>query len=95
MTFGFGVGTSWEARIIQKYILSNQMNGLGARKVTPVFPKLVFAIKDGVNLKQEDPNYDIKQLALECSSKVMYPDILSYEKNLEVTGSDRITYPMG
>ena len=39
--------------------------------------KLVFAIRDGLNHKKGDPNYDIKQLALECASKRMYPDILN------------------
>ncbi|MBD4918653.1 anaerobic ribonucleoside-triphosphate reductase, partial [Xanthomonas citri pv. citri] len=31
--------------------------------------------------------YDIKELALECSTKRMYPDILSYDKIVELTGS--------
>lgn len=95
VTFGFGMGESWEARLIQQGILKNQIRGLGKRGSTPVFPKLVFAVKDGLNLKKGDPNYDIKQLALECAAKRMYPDFLSYEKNLEITGSDKITYPMG
>jgi ribonucleoside-triphosphate reductase len=58
-----------------------------------VFPKLVFAIKDGLNHKQGDPNYDIKQLALECASKRMYPDILNYDQVVKVTGSFKT--PMG
>lgn len=45
-----------------------------------MFPKLVFAIRDGLNHKFGDPNYDIKQLALECASKRMYPDILNYDR---------------
>ena len=53
----------------------------------------MFAIKDGVNFRPEDPNYDIKQIALECSSKRMYPDILNYEQVIRVTGSFKA--PMG
>lgn len=52
-----------------------------------MFPKLVFAIRDGLNHKFGDPNYDIKQLALECASKRMYPDILNYDQVVKVTGS--------
>lgn len=93
VTFGFGLGTSWESRLIQMAILRNRLAGLGKNGKTAVFPKLVFSIKDGINHKAEDINYDIKQLALECASKRMYPDILNYDQVVEVTGSFKT--PMG
>lgn len=93
LTFGFGMGTSWEAKLIQKGILQNRINGLGVKKVTAIFPKLVFGIKDGLNLKRTDPNYDVKQLALKCASLRMYPDILNYDKTVEITGGYKA--PMG
>jgi ribonucleoside-triphosphate reductase len=93
VTFGFGLGTSWAAKLIQKSILRNRIAGLGKNHKTAVFPKLVFAIRDGLNHKPADPNYDVKQLALECASKRMYPDILNYDKVVEVTGSFKT--PMG
>lgn len=93
VTFGFGLGTSWASRLIQTSILKNRIAGLGKNRKTAVFPKLVFGIKDGLNHKAGDPNYDIKQLALECASKRMYPDILNYDKVVEVTGSFKT--PMG
>ena len=46
-----------------------------------------------MNLRETDPNYDIKELALECATKRMYPDILNYEKITELTGSFKV--PMG
>ncbi len=93
VTFGFGLGTSWESRLIQHSILDNRIKGLGKNRKTAVFPKLVFSIRDGVNYKEGDINYDIKKLALECASKRMYPDILNYDKVVEVTGSFKT--PMG
>ncbi|KOE66016.1 anaerobic ribonucleoside-triphosphate reductase [Aggregatibacter actinomycetemcomitans] len=93
VTFGFGLGTSWQARLIQKAILQNRIRGLGKNHKTPVFPKLVFTQRKGVNLEPNDPNYDIKQLALECASKRMYPDILNYDQVVKVTGSFKA--PMG
>lgn len=93
VTFGCGLGTSWQSRFIQQSILKNRILGLGKNKKTAVFPKLVFTIKDGVNHKQGDDNYDIKQLALECAAKRMYPDILNYPKVVDVTGSFKT--PMG
>ncbi|NUF79553.1 anaerobic ribonucleoside-triphosphate reductase [Snodgrassella sp. ESL0323] len=93
VTFGFGLGTSWESRLIQIAILRNRLAGLGKNGKTAVFPKLVFSIKDGINHKAGDINYDIKQLALECASKRMYPDILNYDQVVAVTGSFKT--PMG
>ncbi|MGQ4224954.1 anaerobic ribonucleoside-triphosphate reductase [Enterococcus mundtii] len=92
-SLGFGLGKNWFEREIQKAILQIRINGLGSEKRTAIFPKLIFTLKDGINLKPTDPNYDIKQLALECSTKRMYPDILNYDKIVELTGSFKV--PMG
>lgn len=90
---GFGLGTNWFEREIQKAILQIRINGLGKEHRTAIFPKLIFTLKRGVNLNETDPNYDIKQLALECATKRMYPDILSYDKIVDITGSFKV--PMG
>jgi ribonucleoside-triphosphate reductase len=92
-SLGFGLGTSWFEREIQKAILNIRIAGLGSEKRTAIFPKLIFTIKRGLNLNPTDPNYDVKQLALECATKRMYPDILSYDKIVELTGSFKV--PMG
>ncbi|AYA41289.1 anaerobic ribonucleoside-triphosphate reductase [Xenorhabdus nematophila] len=93
VTFGFGLGISKASRLIQVSILRNRIAGLGKNRKTAIFPKLVFAIRDGLNHRFGDPNYDIKLLALECASKRMYPDILNYEQVVKVTGSFKT--PMG
>jgi Oxygen-sensitive ribonucleoside-triphosphate reductase len=92
-TINFGLGTSWICREIQKAILQIRIKGLGKEHRTAIFPKLIFTLKRGLNLKPGDPNYDIKQLALECSTKRMYPDLLMYDKIKEITGSFKT--PMG
>lgn len=92
-TVNFGLGTSWIARSIQKAILQIRIKGLGKEHRTAIFPKLIFTLKRGLNLDPGDPNYDIKQLALECSTKRMYPDLLMYDKIKELTGSFKT--PMG
>lgn len=93
VTVGFGLGTSWFAREIQRAILLNRIRGLGKDRHTAIFPKLVFTVKHGVNADPNDPNYDIKQLALECSTKRMYPDVVFYENIIKITGSFKA--PMG
>ena len=93
VTFGFGLGTCEAARMIQRAILHNRIAGLGKNHKTAVFPKLVFAIREGINRRPGDMNYDIKQLALRCAAKRMYPDILNYDQVVAVTGSFKT--PMG
>ncbi len=92
-TIGFGLGTNWFEREVQKAILLNRIKGLGKEGRTAIFPKLIFTIKKGINFAEGDPNYDIKQLALECATKRMYPDIVNYDKIVELTGSFKA--PMG
>jgi ribonucleoside-triphosphate reductase (formate) len=92
-SLGFGLGTGWFEREIQRAILDIRIEGLGGEHRTAIFPKLIFTLRRGVNLEPADPNYDIKQRALECSTKRMYPDVLSYDKIVELTGSFKA--PMG
>jgi ribonucleoside-triphosphate reductase len=93
VTVGFGLGTSWFEREIQKAILNIRLEGLGEDHRTAIFPKLVYGLKKGTNLNHADPNYDIKQLAIECATKRMYPDVLMFDKLVELTGSYKA--PMG
>ncbi|WP_373742367.1 anaerobic ribonucleoside-triphosphate reductase [Jeotgalibaca porci] len=93
VTFGFGLGTNRYEREIQKAILTVRIQGLGKECRTAIFPKLVFGIREGVNLRPTDPNYDIKQRAIECATKRMYPDIINYDKLVALTGSYKV--PMG
>ena len=92
-SLGFGLGTSRFEREIQKAILNIRIKGLGSEHRTAIFPKLIFTLKRGLNLEEGTPNYDIKQLALECATKRMYPDVLSYDKIVDLTGSFKV--PMG
>ena len=92
-SLGFGLGTSRFEREIQKAILTIRIKGLGSEHRTAIFPKLIFTLKRGLNLEEGTPNYDIKQLALECATKRMYPDVLSYDKIVDLTGSFKV--PMG
>ena len=93
VTVGFGLGTDWFAREVQRAILLNRIRGLGKDHHTAIFPKLVFTIKHGVNADPGDPNYDLKQLALESATKRMYPDVVFYENIVKITGSFKA--PMG
>lgn len=87
ITISLGLDTSAFGRMITKNYLMVHKQGLGKDRVTPVFPKVIFFLEDSVNMKAGDPNYDLKQLAMECCAERIYPDFISVPLNKEVTGS--------
>lgn len=86
VTISFGLSTSWAGRVVQKAILKVRINGYGAQSKTPVFPKLVYMLKEGVNMRPGDPNYDVKRLSLYCASKRIYPDFQSVDNTVRDLG---------
>ena len=68
----FGTDTSWQGRLISKCLLKAFMAGLGNGE-NPIFPNLCYRLRDGVNLKEGDPNFDITKLAIECVGKRIQP----------------------
>ena len=82
-------------RMIGETILKTRMKGHGGKQV--VFPKLVF-LYDGDKIKEDEDHKELFELAVQCSSKCMYPDYLSLNlgKVADIykrTGA--ITSPMG
>ena len=92
-TVGIGTETSWEGKLVQKYVLKTRMAGFGSKKETAIFPKIVYALCEGLNLNEGDPNWDIAQLAFECMTKSIYPDILFVTP--EQVKNETVVYPMG
>lgn len=87
ITISLGLDTSEFGRMIASNYLKVHKEGLGKEKVTPVFPKVIFFLKEGVNMNPGDPNYDLKLLAMECCVERIYPDFISVPLNMVVTGS--------
>lgn len=79
VTFSFGLDTSKEARLVSKAILEVRKVGLGTSKVSAIFPKLVFLHRNDINGVEGTPNFDLKQMAVDCSMIRMYPDWLSLD----------------
>ena len=92
-TIGIGTETSWEGRLVQEFVFKTRMEGFGAKKETAIFPKIVYAMCEGLNMNEEDPNWDIAQLGFECMTKSIYPDILFITKEQLEKGT--VVYPMG
>jgi len=94
ITISLGLDTSYYGRMITEQYLKVHLEGIGENKATPVFPKVVFFLEDGVNLKEGDANYDLKKLAIQCSTKRIYPDYISVPKNREITGVSEQALPV-
>ena len=96
VTISLGLSTSKFGKMITDAYLDVHEKGLGIDGTTPVFPKVVFFLQEGINLSPEDCNYDLKQKALKCSAKRISPDFVSVPLNLKVTKStSEAVTPMG
>ena len=73
-SINLGRDTSTEGRLVTKWIMEASIDGIGEHHLTSIFPISIFQYKNGVNAKPGDPNYDLKQLALESMSKRIYPN---------------------
>lgn len=72
-SINYGTDTSPEGRMIIKNLLLATEAGLGNGE-TPIFPIHIFKVKDGVNYKEGDPNYDLFKLACRVSAKRLFPN---------------------
>lgn len=72
-SINFGTDISEEGRMISKNLMLSQEKGLGNGE-TPIFPILIFKVKEGINLNKEDKNYDLFRLAMRVSSKRLFPN---------------------
>ena len=69
----YGTGTRPEERMIIKHLLLETEKGLGDGE-TPIFPVQIFKLKDGINTKVGDPNFDLFELACRVSAKRLFPN---------------------
>lgn len=83
-SINYGTGTSPEQRMVTKECLRALDAGLGNGE-TSIFPIHIYKVKDGVNAKLGDPNYDLFQLACRVSAKRLFPnfEFLDAPFNLE------------
>lgn len=76
-TFTFGLDTTPEGRLVTKALLEIRAEGLGENKVTAIFPKFVYLVRDEINKNPNSPNHDLYLASINVSMRRMYPDYLS------------------
>lgn len=72
-TINYGTDTSVEGRLVIKNLLYATMAGM-ANNETFIFPIQIFKVKEGISFNSNDPNYDLFELAIECSAKRLFPN---------------------
>lgn len=72
-SINYGTGTSHAARLVMRELLRATEDGLGNGE-TPIFPVQIFKVKDGINSKEGDPNYDLFKEAIRVSAKRLFPN---------------------
>ena len=73
-SINLGRDTSVEGRLVTKWMMEASLDGIGEHHLTSIFPISIFQYKSGDNADPNDPNYDLKQLALKSMSKRIYPN---------------------
>ena len=73
-SINYGTCTKPEGRMVIRELLEVSMEGLGRLHKTSVFPCGIFQCMKGVNRAPGDANYDLYRLALESTSKRLYPN---------------------
>ena len=72
-SINFGTCTTPEGRMVTKNLLLSHLAGLG-KSETPIFPILIFKVKEGINYNPEDVNYDLFKLSCRVTAKRLFPN---------------------
>ncbi len=90
-SLNLGTDTSPEGRMVTGAILQAFEKGLG-RGESPIFPNLVFRVKEGVSLNPGDPNHDLFQKALEVASRRLNPTFSFMDASFNGPYGDEVSY---
>lgn len=71
-SLNLGTDTTPAGRLVTKNVLLAYEKGLG-RGENPIFPNIIFRVKEGVNLNPDDPNYDLFKLAIRVAAQRLNP----------------------
>ena len=90
-SINYGTCTLEAGRMVTKALLEVSIEGLGKNGVTSIFPCGIFQLKDGINTKPGDPNYDLKRLALKSTTMRIYPNYANCDwvNNTNAFNTDR------
>ena len=95
-SINIGIPRSEEAAMVCKVFLEEYERGLGKGE-QPIFPNIIFRVKEGVNREENDPYYYLYELACRVASKRMNPMFMNLDSdfNLEKYNEGIVAATMG
>ena len=90
-SINLGTDITEEGRMVSRAVLEAFRRGLG-RGESPIFPNLVFRIKEGCNFNPEDPNYDLYKLAIEVAARRMNPTFSFMDSSFNRAYGEEVSY---
>ncbi|MBP2639929.1 MAG: nrdD [Firmicutes bacterium] len=90
-SLNIGSDISPAARAVTRNILLAYEKGLG-RGETPIFPNIIFRLKEGVNFNPGDPNYDLFQLAIRVAAQRLNPTFSFMDSSFNKEYGDQVSY---
>ncbi len=86
-----GTETSESARRVVRNLLLAYEAGLGNGE-NPIFPNIIFRVKEGINFNPGDPNYDLFKLAIKVASKRLNPTFSFMDSSFNKQFGNEVSY---
>ncbi len=93
-SINLGTDTTWGGRMVTRAFLLAFEKGLGKGEC-PIFPNVIFKVKEDVNFEPDDPNYDLFQLSLRVACKRLQPNFSFMDSSFNVSYRDEEVAYMG
>ncbi|EAX47057.1 anaerobic ribonucleoside-triphosphate reductase [Thermosinus carboxydivorans Nor1] len=90
-SINIGTDTTPAGRMVIKNLLLAYEKGLG-RGENPIFPNIIFRVKEGVNLNPGDPNYDLFRLAIRVAAQRLNPTFSFMDSSFNKPYGDQVGY---
>ncbi|EKE00686.1 MAG: hypothetical protein ACD_21C00292G0001 [uncultured bacterium] len=90
-SINLGTETSEAARRVTRNLLLAYEKGLGMGE-TPIFPNIIFRVKEGINYNPTDPNYDLFQLAIRVATQRLNPTFSFMDSTFNKEFGDQVSY---
>ncbi len=86
-----GTETSETARRVVRNLLLAYEAGLGNGE-NPIFPNIIFRVKEGINFNPSDPNYDLFKLAIKVASRRLNPTFSFMDSSFNKEWGTEVSY---
>lgn len=90
-SLNIGAEVSEDARRVTRNLLLAYEKGMGLGE-TPIFPNIIFRVKEGVNYHPTDPNYDLFKLAMRVASRRLNPTFSFMDASFNREYGDQVGY---